>query len=159
MPRWRWPASTSTIEIQPLAASYGSAAAVAISAPASSRTPNAAPAEMKNDQSSAVWFQPAASESASPPATSWAARRSIASTSELAIANLEFGRLAEARAARLHPVGDPVEHARERNERVAEQRRGLGRVGKQRGRRLGADDLRLRAHAQRELLGEPADRD
>src|SRR5436190_3626761 len=130
-----------------------------MSAQASSRTPKAAPAAMKNDQSSPLWFQPAASDSAKPPATSFASSRSIAITSELAIANLELGRLPEARAASLHPVGDPVEHASERNDRRAEQRRRLGRVGEQRRRRLLADDLRRRAQARGQLVREPADRD
>ncbi len=107
-----------------------------------SRQPIASPRSMKSVQSSAVWFQPAASESASPAAPSPRSSRSIASTSELAIADLELGRLVEARSARADPVGDPVEHAAERNQRVAEQARRLGRVGEERGLGLAPGDLR-----------------
>src|SRR6476620_6590117 len=114
---------------------------------------------MKTAQSSAVWFQPAASDRASPPATSPGPSRSIASASEAAIADLELGRLAEARAACAHPRGDPVEHSPERNPRVAEQRRARRRVGKERRRRFLADDLRFGAEAGGELARQPADRD
>ena len=68
------------------------------------------------------------------------------SASESAIADLELGRLAEARAARLDPVGDPVEHrgrAAPADSRTARAPR-VG-VGEQRGRRLAADDARLDA--------------
>src|SRR3954471_17376108 len=97
---------------------------------------------MKNAQSSAIWFQPAAIESARPPGTSVTPSTTPSSPSEGAIAHLELRRLAEARSPGTDPVGDPVEHHAERHAGVAEQLRRLRRVGEQRGGRLGPHDLR-----------------
>src|SRR5512133_1743117 len=118
---------------------------------------NASPWAMKGAQSSAVWFQRAASERRSPASRSAATSRAIASASEGAIADLELGGLPEARPAALHPVGDPVEHAAEGNQRRAEQRRRARRVREQRRRRLLADDLGGHVEPGGELVREPAD--
>src|SRR3982751_2111395 len=117
------------------------AAAVATRSPDAVRKPIAWPCSMKKVQSSAVWFQPAPLDSASPPATSASVSVPSESASEAAIADLELGRLVEARPFGRDPIGDPVEHATERNLRIAEQRSRARGIGKQRRRRFLAGDL------------------
>src|SRR5437667_5441387 len=117
------------------------------------------PRSRKTRQSSAVWFQPASRTNASTSAISAAgsAVRAASNRSEGAIALIVMGVLAEAWAAARDPVGGPVDQARERHGRIAEQARRRGGVDEPGLRRLAAGEARRLAEAGAELVGEPAD--
>src|SRR4029077_11354512 len=78
-------------------------------------------------------------------------------TSKDPIADLEMGRLVQAWAIISDPVGDPVDHLRERYVRTAEETDGLGCIGHKSRRRFPADILRLLAKPLAKRSGQPSD--
>src|SRR5689334_24935882 len=87
------------------------------------------PCDRKNRQSSSFWFQRASVDSTSPAAASSTPRRAMAISSVAAIADLVFGRLAEARHVPLYPVGGPFDQLVGIDDGKAEQLDRLRRVG------------------------------
>src|ERR1700733_3546716 len=100
---------------------------------------------MNKAQSSAVWFQPASTDSAMQPPIALSASGLSGNASVDAIADLEMGRLVQARTIVGSPIGGPVDHAGERHARFAEQPHGLRRIGQPCGRRFLTDDAWLLA--------------
>src|SRR6266568_4269864 len=113
---------------------------------------------MKMRQSAASWFQRASRTSA--PTSSNSAGVSDALTvsrgSEVAMAGIVMGVLAEARHAARDPVRGPIDERAERHARVAEQARRLGGIDEPSLGGLDAGEDRRFAQALPEGLRQPA---
>src|SRR5262245_51442 len=101
--------------------------AVATRLPSGAATANPSPRWSISRQSAGTWFQPASAASAAPPSMSEGLSGRQTSPSEDAIADVEMRVLAPTLHVARHPVGDPVDHAAERDHRIAEQARRLRR--------------------------------
>src|SRR5260221_6718158 len=85
---------------------------------------------MKMRQSAASWFQGASGTSAPTSSNSDGVSDGLTASrgSEVAMAGIVMGVLAEARHAARNPVGGPIDEPAERYARITEQARGLGGI-------------------------------
>src|SRR5260221_3942732 len=85
---------------------------------------------MKMRQSAASWFQRASRTSAPTSSSSDGVSDclTVSRGSEVAMAGIVMGVLANARHAARDPVGGPIDEPAERNARITEQARGLGGI-------------------------------
>src|SRR5712671_1617720 len=116
------------------------------------------PSSMKMRQSAASWFQRASATSAPTSSSSDGVRDGLTAncSSEVAIARIVMGVLAEARQAAADPVRGPVDQRQERNARITEQPRRLGGIDQPPLGRFDAGKNRWLAQALAERFRQPA---